>query len=177
MTTTTGAAKNQPAPLTEQEIRNETANGLAADLLERALRGNVASMHITLVQIADSGLIGEDHDLRSQLDRLCNVGEELTGRLHKHYPLCWSGGARHLLKKCETLAEEVDLYRQEQFWLRSDPITFSQSEALIIEIYSFYRDVDFLMRCIDQQQPDDRVEDRCRVPQRTRNPYETIGHA
>jgi hypothetical protein len=175
---------HQPAPtstpelksIDEQEARKETAHGLAADLIERALQGEVSSLFITLLQIADSGLIDKQDVFRRGLDDLCRRGETLTSRLHKHYPASSSGGARHLLEKCKTLAEEVNLYRQEQFWLRDGPAALIESEQLISDIYSFYYDAEFLMRSIDQEQPDYRVESRYSVPQRTPNPYESIDH-
>jgi hypothetical protein len=176
MTTSAPTIPAAPAPLTDAEIKTETANALAADLLERALQGPVDSLPLTLIQIADSGLIGKEHDLKEHLERLCRLGEELTSLLSQFYPACTSGGGRFLIKKCQTLTEVVDLYRQEQFWMRSESSTLIQSEKLIGDVFKFYHDVHFLMLSIDKAQPGYRVVARCQAPQRTPNPYEAIDH-
>lgn len=176
MTTSLATTPAAIAPLTETEIRNETASGLAADLLERALQGPVDLLHITLLQILDSGLVSKGDSLGLFVDKLCRDGEQLRDQLSAFYPGCSHGRAQRLMRKCQTLPDQVNLYRQEQFWLCSDPGKLMQSEELIGAVFGFYREVNFLLRSIDQKQPDYRVEDRRGAPQRTPNPYQAIDH-
>jgi len=75
--------------------------------------------------------------------------------------------------RCKSLEDEVDLYRQEQFWLRRDNSSYIQAEQLITELYDFFAEAELLMRQIDQCQPGYRVECREKAPKKTVNPYQT----
>lgn len=163
-------------PPTPVEIRNETAAALAADLIERGLQSRFDDLYLTLLQIADAELIDKDSPSAGFLNRLCTAGEPLTDRLVNAFRATRTGGAFHLLKKCTSLAEEVDLYRQEQFWLGKTEATFLESEGAIRALYKFYSDAEFLLLQIDAAQPDYRVENRRKAPVRSPNPYETIDH-
>jgi len=176
MTTNIAPTASESRPPTEEEQTREVKHATAADLIERGLQSRFGELFHVLLQIMDSDLIDKEDDFRRTVRRFYEEGDALSSRIFRLFPVSDCGGASHLRKKCRTLTEEVDLFRQEHFWLRSGGESLVESEALIRDLYKYYADVEYLMREIDQDQPDYRVESRCLAPKRTPNPYEAIDH-
>jgi hypothetical protein len=163
--------------LRSEEIRKETAYGLASDLIERGLQSTFWDLLHALIQIAESELIGKDDDFRVAVDKLYRDADTISSLLAKAFPVSEYGNAASLRRKsCRILADEVCFYRQEQFWTKNGAESLIQAEATISKLYGFFAGAEFLMRQIDQEQPDSRVECRCKAPARTPNPYESIDH-
>jgi len=162
--------------LSRDEIEKETSNSLAADLIERGLKSRFYEMNLTLIQIADSGLIARHSHLQPCLENLVRVAEGLDMRGGVTFPGCWLGSAKKLVERtCRTLVEQTEYFRQEHYWTQSNPALLIKAEELIRDLFHFYAQAEFLMRQIDAAQPDDRTHRRIRAPQFPANPYaETV---
>lgn len=163
----------EPQGLTREQIRRETAGHLAGELLERALQGTFFDVHMTLMQIVDAELIEPGNILAESAEHLVKRGYELDECLRKQFPQCLHGGAWHLHKRVTTLQDEVDLFRQEQFWLKKGAADLLAAERLIKDVFRYFRDAEDLLIQHDAEGKM-TIWRRKRVPEYTANPYENL---
>jgi hypothetical protein len=165
--------------LSREEIKRHTARSLAADIIERGLNSRFFEMYISMLQIADSGLIDRDEYLQGHLEELCKEGERLDTLIHDVFPACNQGGAEKLMDRtCRTLVDEISYFRQEAFWTGKDSASFIRSEELIRDLFKFYTRAEELMIQIDELQVlFGHVHRKGRAPQLPANHYREIGIA
>jgi hypothetical protein len=164
---------SQVTGLPKEQIRNFTAISLVGDLLERGLKYPIDDLHQLLIQIADSGLLDSIEKLSNEIRELVVKADELQTRAWEFYPQSYRGGARHLIRRENVdLLQEVEICRQEHFWLNERKVSMADSEQLIGELFALYKDVEFFMRTVDSFGEAGECERKFSAPICPPNPYE-----
>jgi hypothetical protein len=161
----------KPRPLSRKQIKDQTSVSLVIDLLERGIQSPLNALHMMLLQIVDTGLLQSDDLLAGRVESLCNNCTDLVERARKVFPKSYCE-ARPLLNKCSGLQQEVNLYRQEQFWLRSDRASLLASEELIRDLFGFYASVEEFMYLLASTDEDTVYGKMPSAPTFEPNPYE-----
>lgn len=151
-----------------------TSRSLAGDLLNRALTGSLKDAQITLIQIADSGLLDSLDYLKARANQLVEYSTEIDDRLRKNFPACMSRNASSLFTHADTVLKEADLLRQEHFWTLRDRLSLVRSEAMIADLFEFFGQIEWLLRELDFNGEDVRGK-RNSAPTLPPNPYEVYG--
>jgi|GEM_PF-1846780 hypothetical protein len=159
----------------EQVKRRVTSIIVLADYLERGLQFSLRDLKIMLTQMRDSGLFDLGEPLGSEVRRLCDGAEALVKRVKETYPESSQGGASHLIRRRGLgLLQEVDIYRQEQFWRKEGAASLAASEILIAQLFRFYSEIESLMRQVDSFGEAGVSIPRSGAPKPVPNPYEKV---
>ena len=168
-------APDRVDPTPDQVKRRVISIIVLVDFLERGLQLSLRDLHITLIQIRDSGLFDLGEPWGTEVSRLCDGAEALVKRVKEAYPESSQGGASHLIRRSGVgLLQEVDIYRMEQFWLNEGTASLAASEILIAQLFRFYSEIESLMRQADSLSEAEVSIRRSGAPKPVPNPYEKV---
>ena len=128
---------------------------LAADLLDRALKGSFSNLHYHVCVVIDADLIESDRGLAVEAESIVARINAIELPIGATFPLNNVGRAAKFHNDDVEFAQEVDVFRQELFWTKGDLQSLRNGEDVIEKMHEIYRAVEKLVRHLDS------IDDEC----------------